>query len=503
MRSLRRDRELATDDQGSMAILLLVVLLGLMLGAVLVPMVVTTSRASAFDKTRVQALDAAQAGIDVTLGGIRAGVTAGVGDSTRLPCGPGSGTVNTASVARYDVAVEYFVTDPRSETFPSARAMQCIAGYGTYDTATGTTTPAFARITSTGSVGTPTNGSSPSRTLTTTYVFRTSNVNILGGLLMLEGAPSLCADAGGATPTEGSVPVLRACTSATPAAPQQVFAYRSDLTLQLVSSITNAYPNGLCLTPARTPAVAGDPVKLLQCGPLGTPATYTQQWSYNDNANYQAAQADSATTGNLPNLCLNAVSQSAGQSLVVGGCGNVWRPTAAVGPGAAALPQWVNFAEFGRCLDVTYQDVNYPFLISYPCKQNPFPAAKLWNQLFTAPSLAGVVSATGQIYTTPVVNGTKYCLTSPGTAGGYATVRPCIAGSAQQTWTLYGGDASLNYSTKYTIVNGAMCLGLGSVNAAAGFSSTVVVKNCTGATDQKWNAVANTLNPALRDTWEK
>lgn len=497
-----RRRLRAADDRGSMSVLLLVVLVGMMFGALLVPMVITSSRTTTFDKTRVQALDAAQAGIDVTLGAIRGGVTNGIGDSSKLPCGPGSGTVNGASVASYAVVVEYFVEDPQTEPYPSGKAMKCVAGYGTFDPVSGMTTPGFARITATGTVGVPTNGSSGARTLVTTYVFRNSNANILGGVLQIDGtgAAALCLDAGSATPAAGTTMVLQPCSATTPPAPRQVFAYRTDLTLQLVSSITAGNPNGLCLTPARTPAVAGDAVTLALCGPLGTPAAYTQQWSYNDNGQYQAAQADSTTTGTLPNLCLNVGVAAAGQSAVVGGCGSGWIPSASVGPGAAALPQWVNFSEFGRCLDVTGQNTDTAFLIDYPCKQNPKPGAKTWNQLFNAPSLAGVISATGQI-TTSV--GQQYCLTSPGTTGGYVTVRTCVTGNPQQSWTIYGGNTALTYSTKYTIVNGSLCLGLGSPSPTLTAWSTIVVKACTGGTDQKWNVEANKLNPTVKNTYEK
>lgn len=491
----------ASDERGSMAILLLVVMLGLMLGAVLMPMIVTSSRTTSFDKTRVQALDAAQAGLDVTLGAVRAGVTGGIGDSSKLPCGPGTGTVNSGSIATYSVTVEYFAFDPKTEPYPSASAMRCITGYGTFDLASGTTTPGFARFTSTGTVGSASNGTSPSRTLTTTYVFRTSNVNILGGLLQVQGTSSLCLDAGSATPATNATVVLQVCSPTSPPTARQVFAYRTDLTLQLVSSITAANPNGLCLAPASVPAVSGDAVRLAQCGPLGSPASYTHQWSYNDNGQYQAAQATSATTGSLPNLCLNVAGQSAGQAATVGTCGNSWVPSASVGPGAAALPQWINFSEFGRCLDVTGQNVNSTYLIDYPCKQNPYPAAKTWNQLFTAPSLTGVTSATGQIYTTN--SGVRYCLNSPGTDGGYVTVKTCTTGNPLQTWTVYSGDSSLSYSTKYTIVSGTLCLGLGAPNAALTAWSTVVVETCTGGTDQKWNATANVLNPTLKDLYEK
>ena len=498
--NLRRIRDNRCDDHGSMSILLLVMLVGLMFGALLVPTVITSSRTTSFDKTRVQALDAAQAGIDVTLGAIRSSVVDGVGTSAKLPCGPGSGDLGGAPALRYTTTLEYLTADPT--VTPTARTMKCVAGYGPYDPMTLATTPVVVRVTSTGTVSSSANGAAPGRTLITTYVFKSSDRYTLGGLLPLEGTPALCADAGSATPAAGAIVVLQNCSTATPSAPQQVFAYRTDLTLQLVSSVTVTNPNGMCMAAARTPAVGGDAMVMAQCGPLGSPATYTQQWSYNDNAQYQAAQADSTLTGALPNLCINIVGRSAGQNLVVSGCGTVWRPSAAMGPGAAALPQWVNFAEFGRCLDVTYQDINYPFLISYPCKQNPNPAVKTWNQLFTTPSLTGVVSATGTIVTTPFP-GIPYCLTSLGVDSTYVTMKPCVANNPQQTWTLHSGDKSLSYSTKYTIMNGSLCLGLGAPNVAATFSSTILIETCTGAAEQKWNAVASELNSALRDTYEK
>ncbi|MEO5831754.1 MAG: ricin-type beta-trefoil lectin domain protein [Nakamurella sp.] len=486
-----------------MSILLLVVLLGLALSALLVPMIITSSRTSTFDKTRVQALDAAQAGVDVTLGSIRSSTDTIGGVSAKLPCGPGTGVVNGASAAAYSVVVEYFTVDPAGQSYPSPNAMKCVSGYGPYDLVSGATTPSYARITSTGSVGTPTNGSSPSRTLSSTYVFRTSDAYTLGGVVQIAptGSASLCLDVGTA-PAGGTPVVIQACSTTTPPTAQQVFAYRVDLTLQLVSSVTAATPNGLCLSPAQTPAVAGDAVKLSPCVPLGLPPTYTQQWSYNDNGQYQAAQSTSVATGTLPNLCMNVLTQAAGQPVIVGSCGSAWIPSASVGAGAAALPQWVNFSEFGRCLDVTAQNVNSTYLIDYPCKQNPNPAAKTWNQLFTAPpNLTQLDSVTGPIYTTN--GGVPYCLTSSGTDGGYVTVKTCVTGSALQTWTIYTGKATLSYSRRYTIVSGGLCLGLGAPNAALTTWSTIVSEACTGSKKQKWNGVASALNSAVTNTYEK
>lgn len=512
--SPRRRKARPMDERGSMAILLMVVLVGMMLSALLVPMIITQDRTTRFDSTRVQALNAAQAGIDVTLGEIRASVTDGIGVSSKLPCGPVSGTVNDnvsqSGVADYNVKIEYFRIglDPVREDYPSNNAMKCAPGNGTFDA--GATTPGYARLTSIGSIGTATaaNGSTGGRTLTSTYVFRVSDQNLLGGLVQISPASAgLCLDAGSSNATDGRTLVLQRCSTTTPPAAQQVFAYRTDLTLQLLSSITIANPNGLCLNSLHTPAVSGNAVQLTFCGQLGIPAPYTEQWSYNDNGQYQAAQLNSVTTGTLPDLCMKVSSQAATQPVVLGGCGSSssWIPSPAVGPGAAALPQWVNFSEFGRCLDVTDQTVGKAYLIDYPCKQNPFPNAKTWNQLFTAPIIStGQPSATGQIFTT--YNSQRYCLESPVTNGtnvtSYVTVKACDSTNTKQTWIIYGGDNSLSYSTKYAIVNGSLCLGLSAPNAEHTEWSTIDVETCTGDTEQKWNAVPSVLISALKNFHE-
>lgn len=486
------------DERGSMAILLMVVLVGLMLSALLVPMIITQSRNTRFDSTRLQALNAAQSGIDVTLGAIRASVVSGIGVSSQLPCGPESGTMDSTGVTAYSAVVEYFTFNPVTEPSPSDRAMKCVNGYGTFDAQTGSTTPGFARITSTGTNAAVTDGSSNGRTLTSTYVFRTPDVNILGGLLQLAptGSAAFCMDAGTPTAPADTTVKVQPCSPSTPPAPQQVFAYRTDLTLQLLSSISAGNPKGLCLNSTHSPALPGDPIRLAQCGPLGSPAVDTQQWSYNDNGQYQAAQSTSATTGALPDLCMNVLARTAGQPVVLGSCSSGWIPSSSVGPGAAALPQWINFSEFGRCLDVTNQDPNHSFLIDYPCKQNPFPGAKTWNELFTAPAIpAGQASVTG------VISTGRYCLTSPGNSGGYVTIKACD-GLPWQTWTIYGGNKSLNYSTKFTLVSGLLCLGLSGANAELPAWSTIDVETCTGATEQKWNAVPNLLNSTVINTHE-
>ena len=120
--------------------------------------------------------------------------------------------------------------------------------------------------------------------------------------------------------------------------------------------------------------------------------------------------------------------------------------------------------------------------------------------MFQAPAIpSGQSSVTGQISTS---TGQKYCLTSPGTNGGYVTLQTCAVGNARQSWTIYGGDNSLNYSTKYTIVGGSLCLGLSAPDASLPQWSTIDVETCTGTKDQKWNAVPSVLDSAVKNIHE-
>ena len=50
-------------------------------------------------------------------------------------------------------------------------------------------------------------------------------------------------------------------------------------------------------------------------------------------------------------------------------------------PGAPTN-QFVNYAELGRCLDITGQDVNANHLIDYPCKQAPNSSSRRSTSMF-------------------------------------------------------------------------------------------------------------------------
>jgi hypothetical protein len=522
-RRLAADR----DERGSLPLVMVMIMVGLAVSAVLIPSIITQDRSTVFDRTHMQSLSAAQAGIDVILGKIRNATTSGAGDPSQLPCAtsstPITGSVASAGNGAYRVYVTYYVADPVQ--YPSTTPMLCASGAGTYDTTTGAYTPSYAQITSTGTVSTSSisNGGSKGRTLTSTYVFKTTNSNVAGGQIRIyppsssTGASPMCMDAGSTTPAAGAVVKLQPCSTSSPVAAQQQFTYRSDLTLQLNTSITSSYANGLCLDTATSSGspVSGNTIFLAACSALGSP-NFSQQWSFNDNGEFQASNSSSKTTGVLPNLCITVTDQTAGRQLTLASCNvdgqgvsspmQAWIPAPSVGDGAAAAPQLVNYQQFGRCLDVTGQNVSATHLIAYPCKQNPLATAVAWNQKFT------YNATSGWLYTTYA--GIQYCVYSPRTEGGYVRMTQCsnpgwVSGvtAGQLVWTSKGSAGTVPYAQRYTFVDSSStatrCLSIAAPPASDSAPwYYITVATCDGSTAQKWNADPTSGATSLQNTHE-
>ena len=499
------------DDRGSLALALLLTLVGISLSALVVPMVVTQIDGTREDTQRIRALHAAQAGIDVAIGHIRAANDgAGNGVLASLPCfslsKPLSGRVDPAGTGSYQVAIDYFISDPqgKSDTWVAANALACLSGGGTQ------VTPSYALLRSTGT-DQPGGGNPVSRTLRASYVFTTTNQNIAGGLIHVyktATSTDLCLDAGSSSPALGTNVRMQVCS---PGSSQQKFAYNSNLTLTLVASKTSSLPLGMCLD-AGSPHAAGSLVQFQPCAATTKPQ---QQWSINDQANFEGT-SDGV---NLDTLCFNVQNPNTAGSLVVLGAKaagkcyggydivQTFSPEAAVGAGAAggSSGQLVNFNQFGRCIDVTEQNPDKGYLIDWPCKQAPNAANVAWNQKFTLPA----TGSSGRITTTK--SGTVYCLRSPGStaSGQYVQTIKCPANTpTNMTWTVYGDTGA--YLTSYRIVDGfGYCLSPTdpAVDVYTGggvMISKLVVAPCSGSTMQKWNAPPNILQAVpLKDLAEK
>jgi hypothetical protein len=515
-----------------MPIALLVTLIGMSLSALMVPMVIVQLRTTGNADRSATALHAAQAGLDVALGHLRAardpatggGPAPDVGRRDQLPCGPLTGE---AGGGRYAVEIEYLAADPAdllsaadpytAVTTSSQRIGTCVSGSGL------STTPAFAVLFSwgTGSPGEDARTGS-SRRLQAVYQFRTTNANISGGAIRVETSTGgqLCMDATAAQPAENTEVVMQPCQDRSA---RQTFAYNQNLTLTLTSSRTPARPLGMCLD-ADVPHAVGILIVLRACAATTQPS---QQWSINDAANF-VGTTDGTT---LDGFCFTVRNPDTPGSLVElakdypncnAGYDNkqTFQPDASVGAGAAgpASGQLVNFKQFGRCLDVTNLNPNSSYLIAWPCKQAPDPSTIAWNQRWQYPPVVedlaqpGTFHGTGTIVTTR--GGTDYCLQSPDSAifGDYPRIVECPSGTPPPNlvWTVYGKMAT--YVTSYRVRVGphtagseGLCLAAADPKAPspelyedAGYAgrsiSKIVLRSCDRSTLQKWNAPADLLD---------
>jgi hypothetical protein len=410
-----------------------------------------------------------------------------------------SGTVisdnNPQDVQTYTSMVSYFATDPTPhEADPTtawwtANAIKCKANL--LDSV-----PSYAYLQSVGG-GAQIGGLSSfsgTRTEHATYQFNTTDSQVAGGRLaefnLDTTQPKMCLDAAGtnnlttAPPVAGRQPVFEPCLAQ--GAAQQNWLYRNDLTIQYGGD-TNL---NLCIQ-----SVSGSPnvPELEPCETDGTGVinpTYpykdatqqAQEWAFNDFGQLEAPASD----GTVPSggSCLDPAGATdtqlavAGANLILRTCstnttGNLaWNPDPEVGAGKAGgntsgVPgsptgQYVNYARFGNCLDVTNQNFGNGYLINYPCKQAPATASLTWNQIwnylpqaatpgygifYTAcPTAAGANCAGGA--QASVQND---CITAP-TTGNIVFGSKCLATpSAAQLWQATGKTA--NYSGSYLMVN--------------------------------------------------
>jgi hypothetical protein len=492
-------RQFSRADEGSMPLAMLLILVSVTLSGLMVPIVLTQLTATSTDARRVRALHAAQAGLDVAMAYIRAAQgTDRSGVLTKLPCGPMEGKVG-GGTPRYKVTIAYWTEDPRTTT--SGSPLRCYSNGPER-------TPRFALLTAEGSdAGTGTAGAASHRTLTATYVFNLTNENIPGGLIHLyrSGAtPDLCLAAESGQPRVDSKLYLRVCNSADPA---QVWIYDGKLRIVLSSTRTTANSYEMCVELEEQ--TAGKNALARRCV---ANVIKQQQWSFNDSAYLQGT-----TDGVNPNgLCLSVRStNTVANGDVLGFVCNAtnvnrtWALEATVGAGAAsgATSQLVNFSQFGRCLDVTNQQVASTFLIVWPCKQAPNQNNVTWNQKWTVPVPVKPNPGIGRITTKP---GALYCLHSPNSIEpfNYVTVVVCPSGTTDATtWKVYGQADS--YAKSYIVTdywNHCLAPTDPAVDKFSGGQnvSKVVVAKCDGSTSQKWNAPPDVqLLYPLKDIHEK
>src|SRR5664280_3152332 len=172
-------------------------------------------------------------------------------------------------------------------------------------------------------------------------------------------------------------------------------------------------------------------IKLATCNPTNP----QQVWSFNDVGRFEGTNDRTSTNGwcftSLPDSAAAIAGSQVGLRQACSG-GYDWihtfSPEPQVGAGAAgeSIGNLVNYRYFGRCLDVTNQNVNWTWLIGYPCKQQPDSSRLTWNQVFS-------YNGATQQYHTNSPSG-QYCLqpgdsSNPPVVGTRVLTKPCTTGA--------------------------------------------------------------------------
>lgn len=492
------------------------------------------------------------------------GVTLQTGNPTQSVTVAGdsiTGTVesdgSSANTATYRTVIAYYATDPTSHeadsdlSWWSANAIPCKAGLVK-------SVPTYAFIQSYGQgdkLPGLTSGSTGNRTQHAIYQFLATNSNTQGGRLpeyyTTGDSPVMCMDAGSA-PAVGTTMTMQKCLAL--GTPQQTWLYRNDLTIMYggdvtknlcIQNVSGTASLQTCTTPAPPDPTSGNESTY----PFASTNQQNQEWAFNDNGHLAAPKSPFTGTsggdveeGSGGGLCLmpgttdSGTQASVGAAVTINACdGNTtgltaWNPDPQTGAGKSGgnttgLPgsptqQYVNYAEFGRCLDITGQSVSADHLIDYPCKQAPNSCLLTWNQVWYYTAVSGgygtmAVKYAGGRKACDTSSYTWYCLTAP-SSGNYVTVSPCQSTPPDsQLWNPTGNIVG-NYPNSYLLISklSGQCMAADpSIQPTYG-SSTIVTTACdgsgvpsaSGATKNslllKWNAPANNPTPGLRDIQE-
>ncbi len=535
----RADGPQRPDEQGSV-ILVMIFLLFISI----VVMTMTTDAIAQINLSgnltvRNDHLQAALAGDQAAIAEIRAAASAGQVQVADLPCTTVDGQTNTSGGSSYSATVQYYAVDAAGVSTP----VGCDPGLGPTISAGQYLTSAV--VTSCAPLGAcPTDSKAATsplwRRVVSTYTFETDNANVPGGLIYGDDQKDcLVATSDGGASDSYTLDVTTSCAPGNPLSTLEDFQYTQQWNLEIQIDGSD-----YCVQdPEDTAAPGVDPTL-----PLGSCTdTAVDQWGVNDDSGIQGVSASDSPAGQPNSWCLG--DPLAGQGATVGGQAATepavlnsctaaagatsydWLMSASVGSGGAqpakgqligSSDQLVNYQEFGRCLDMTNQDLTYPYLIDYTCKQFPdvgdFP---IWNQRWCFDQLSpqGSSPQIGILYTvylqTNCASTTdRYCLkdasgTATQSAQNWVTLTACDSSdfSLSSTSLLWGawddtGGALHDYT--WTDSSG-YCLEANPNNPFDGAYSysTIQVDTCNGSYLQKWNAPPSLNNSQISNTHEQ
>ena len=508
-------RRAGADGGFAMLTVILLIMVCAAVSILMLGVVIAQVKPTVFEGKNTRTISAAEAGVDATTSQFRTAtvkdaITSVVsGDPRLLPCTV-KGTVGASgSTLRYDVSIRYYAANPESRDAAwRQNFIVCSPTAGLIKP------PAYAIITSVGSDAAVAGygASVGNRTLETIYAFQSTNSAANGGVIYSFGdAYCLQAD----TPAVAGAKIhYVAAVDCRVDATSRLWSYDNDYGIHL--SVTDLVGgNPLCITGS-----GGVDVTLQKCVKGQT----NQMFSWEGGAHWRGQNA--SNTG-YSSECLGVGDSSAvvltGKTLNISSlCANVlpwgsFDPDPRVGAGAAGYTthQVVSFLEFGRCFDVTHENVLEASMIIYPCKQDPTGTGTnlLWNHkwYYTEPSIpvgssVPVGSLSGQQI--KVINGgsfgtsnAAYCLKTPanGLTPAYPTLAICSTSSPDQQWTRTAQADTYANSWTFTDEWGR-CIGLGGqYDPVSDPWTQMVVAPCDFGPDQKWNAPTAVQPASLGD----
>lgn len=518
-----RRRFLKGDADGERGIALLTAILFMIIMAGIATLIVSTVlaqvRPSYIAQKSTKTIYAAQAGMQASLAMIRSVAKAPdatghvYGDPTKLPCTVTGRANAQGDGLSYSVKITYYTIDPthQSDSWRNTAANQlnCASPGGVTPT-TGAPVLGFAFLVASGigpAIPGTTDTSTANRSLAAVYAFQVANVNIAGGRILDYASNTFCLAA--ASATVGSTISFKSASKCAPSAANdalQLWIYDTDYEIKLASTTVSTFIGGpLCITGA---AVGN--ATLTKCAT--DDSRWSQLWGWVGSNTWQGQSHTSPISSSTPSsLYLGAAGAVSDGTLlkVSTGSGGSFSPTSAVGAAAAGVGknEIVNYAQFGRCADVTGEQVSNGFTIAYPCKQDPSGGANFtWNQKWiysepvpSTPPAAPVTSkGPQQIYVNAVAPSTpgKYCLTAPTTSpkSGDLVKFVLCSSTNYKIWTrVYDTGIytdSYLFTTTTSAANGSvLCLAVDPTKLySTGNWSEITVATCNGTDSQKWNA---------------
>lgn len=539
---LRRRFEAARDDErGSVVLVLFIIITASILVLAVTGIAVSQQVVAQRTLQRNDALEASEAGLDAALGELRAASSGGTGLVEDLPCTntPANGFTLTgylggSSSGSYTTTVVYYQNVEPTVANLAAGDTEPVACF------TGTTSsfpdevPNYALIESVGKDPQTGPETVPTRTIEEIYAFHNTNQNIPGGIIpdYNYANDDLCLADNNTTPAVGDSLYAEKCqTSGTT---DFTWLYNANFTIELSESESST---PLCIQGNQST----DTVTLQQCLSSSSSSFYLQQWGINDSGEYETVTTAGAPEG----LCINEITNTAGSKLDLASCSGsfsdnqTWAPAPQVGPGDAgvATDQFVNYDEFGNCMDVTNQNVSSSYLIDYMCKQ--FPDGAKWTpELGTDPydpdwnqrwqQISVTYQGNGEAYVELETHdlphsdpGTLYCLYSPGNSNigdtethdepnnpNWVVVKSCPA--------LVGGEVptgdqaylwNVNSTSTYLVHDYWQdCLKADTYDqqepASGSWFSTITVAKCDGDSAEEWNAPPSLSDAGVSNMFE-